>query len=186
MLIPQCSSTDTYKLATNRDIADHPLYNVYLWVSETLLRLGPIVTLTILNILIIVRFNRIAKKKEHLKGPAVHRTTSNHANAHTVANKKANGSLRRSASPATPQAVPLSTTLNGSVSPVDTAATVANGRSSSNGGNHLTVPGISIDAVSILPMILKVKLFQPFYLHRPARGQWTCQSRRTPKPPPLP
>ena len=107
-LVPFYSSTDTYKLATNRDIADHPLYNVYLWVSETLLRLGPIVTLTILNILIIVRFNRIAKKKEHLKGPAVHRTT-NHASS--ANHKKANGSsLRRSASPA---ATHLSTTLNG-------------------------------------------------------------------------
>ena len=139
-------STDiSYKLATNRAIADHPLYNVYLWVSETLLRLGPIVTLTILNILIIVRFNRIAKKKEHLKGPAVHRTTTS---ANAMVNKNGNGSLRRSASPGNPAAA--STTLNSSSSPVDTVSTVANGTSTSNGGNHLTVPGISVDAVIFL------------------------------------
>lgn len=64
-------------MSSNQVIAEHPLYNVYIYVSETLLRLGPIVTLTILNILIIVRFNRIAKKREHLKGPAVHRTPTN-------------------------------------------------------------------------------------------------------------
>ena len=46
----------SYKTSPNTAIAEHPLYNVYLWVSETLLRLGPILTLTILNILIIVRF----------------------------------------------------------------------------------------------------------------------------------
>ena len=50
------NSASSYKTSTNTAIAEHPLYNVYLWVSETLLRLGPIVTLTILNILIIVRY----------------------------------------------------------------------------------------------------------------------------------
>ena len=76
-------------------IAEHPLYNVYLWVSETLLRLGPIVTLTILNILIIVRYNRIARKREVLKGAAVHRTP-------TSKNGACGNNYRRSASPIMP------------------------------------------------------------------------------------
>ena len=94
-------------------------------------------TLTILNILIIVRFNRIAKKKENLKGPAVHRTT-----ASTTASKNGNGSLRRSASP-----MPNGTGITRSVSPLDTVTTVGNGTSN---GHHLTVPsnGISVDNVS--------------------------------------
>ena len=124
------------------------------------MRLGPIVTLTILNILIIVRFNRIAKKKEHLKGPAVHRTTTS---ANAMVNKNGNGSLRRSASPGNnPAAAP--TTLNSSSSPVDTVSTVANGTSTSNGGNHLTVPGISVDAVIFLQSSLHSILNDPFQL----------------------
>ncbi len=64
-VVAECSSSsnnnssDTncvYHVVTNDKVASHPLYRVYLWVSESLLRLGPIVTLTILNILIIVRY----------------------------------------------------------------------------------------------------------------------------------
>lgn len=59
-----------YSAVPNDAIADHVLFRVYLWVSEALLRLLPIITLTILNILIIVRFHRIAMKREVLKSGA--------------------------------------------------------------------------------------------------------------------
>lgn len=59
-----------YTTKTNQVIADHPMFRVYLWISEALLRLGPIITLTILNIMIIVRFHSIAKKREVLKSGA--------------------------------------------------------------------------------------------------------------------
>ncbi len=57
-----------YSTPSNGAVADHPLYRVYLWISEALLRLGPIITLTILNVLIIIRFQHIALKREVLKG----------------------------------------------------------------------------------------------------------------------
>lgn len=57
-----------YLPKTNDSIVNHALFRVYLWISESLLRFGPIITLTILNILIIVRFHRIAMKREVLKG----------------------------------------------------------------------------------------------------------------------
>ena len=65
----------SYTLATNSTIADHLLYIFYLWTSELFLRLGPIAILTVLNVLIIIKFYRIAKKKEQLKGIVVYRTS---------------------------------------------------------------------------------------------------------------
>ena len=59
-----------YKPQPNPEIEEHSLFRVYLWISEALLRFGPIVTLTALNILIIVRFHRIALKREVLKSGA--------------------------------------------------------------------------------------------------------------------
>jgi 7 transmembrane receptor (rhodopsin family) len=44
------------------------LFRAYLVVSEILLRFGPIITLAILNALIIYRFQKIAKKRQRLKG----------------------------------------------------------------------------------------------------------------------
>lgn len=158
MTIFRDSFTDlSYKASTNKDIAEHPLYNVYLWVSETLLRLGPIVTLTILNILIIVRFNRIAKKREHLKGPAVNRTPTTHKNGKT-------NSLKRSASPAALSAAltngpsPIQAPLQQrSVSPIACVIDQVNNGTASINGNLLTVPTngappaiISLDHVSDL------------------------------------
>jgi hypothetical protein len=61
---PHCE----YSKQQNDVIHKHILFRVYIWVSETLLRFGPIITLTLLNILIIVRFRRIALKREVLKG----------------------------------------------------------------------------------------------------------------------
>lgn len=149
------SGDSTYKASTNKDIAEHPLYNVYLWVSETLLRLGPIVTLTILNILIIVRFNRIAKKRENLKGPAVNRTPTTHKNGKT-------NSLKRSASPAVSGGLtngpsPIQAPLQQrSVSPIACVIDQVNNGTASINGNLLTVPTngppaiISLDHVSDL------------------------------------
>ncbi len=62
-----------YLAQKNTSVESHSLYRVYLWVSEALLRLGPIITLTILNVLIIVRFHKIAMKREVLKGGQQHR-----------------------------------------------------------------------------------------------------------------
>ena len=70
LTISSSSSVCTYSLVRNTAIAGHPLYRVYLWMSEILLRLGPIITLTILNVLIIVKFHQIARKREVLKGGA--------------------------------------------------------------------------------------------------------------------
>ena len=58
----------TYSPDSNETVAGHVLFPVYIWISEALLRFGPIMTLTILNILIIVKFHRIAMKREVLKG----------------------------------------------------------------------------------------------------------------------
>ena len=80
-VVEECTEdTCVYMTEKNPAIESHPLYLVYLWVSEALLRLGPIITLTILNILIIVRFHKIAMKREVLKGGQQHRG-SNASNA---------------------------------------------------------------------------------------------------------
>ena len=65
----------SYKTTTNSDINGHLLFTFYLWISELFLRLGPIAILTVLNVLIIIKFYRIAKKKEQLKGIVVYRTS---------------------------------------------------------------------------------------------------------------
>jgi len=57
-----------YETIPNKVVTAHQLYNMYTFISEALLRFAPIITLTILNILIIIRFNRIARKREVLKG----------------------------------------------------------------------------------------------------------------------
>jgi hypothetical protein len=121
----------SYKTSTNSIVKEHPLYDrVYLWVSEALLRFGPIVTLTILNILIIVRYNRIARKREVLKGtpaalrslnyngtPSIHRANTSTSNGNGNGNGNVN-QIRRSASP-----------VNGNGSTIN-----------GNGGTLLTVP----------------------------------------------
>jgi len=48
-----------YTTEDNVEISEKMWYKAYIGVSETLLRLGPIVTLTILNILIIIKFCRL-------------------------------------------------------------------------------------------------------------------------------
>ena len=107
---------------------------MYLWVSETLLHLGPIVTLTILNILIIVRYNRIARKREVLKGAAVHRTP-------TSKNGACGNNYRRSASPIMP------------VEGVNGGTTTA---SSTTNGQFLTVANAQTTGEKISPTALSV------------------------------
>ena len=58
----------TYVVCGNEDYTKHWVFSVYIYFSESLLRFGPIITLTILNILIIARFNRIVRRREVLKG----------------------------------------------------------------------------------------------------------------------
>ena len=123
----------SYQASTNLAIAKHPLYNVYLWVSETLLRLGPILTLTILNILIIVRYNRIARKREVLKGTAVHRTPTS---------KNGGGNnYRRSASPIMPIEGANGATTNGQF------LTVANAQTT---GENVSPTTLSVTQVSFI------------------------------------
>uniref|UniRef100_A0A0K2VEW3 G-protein coupled receptors family 1 profile domain-containing protein n=1 Tax=Lepeophtheirus salmonis TaxID=72036 RepID=A0A0K2VEW3_LEPSM len=57
----------TWKSEDNKAVTDEQLFQVYLYISETLLRFGPIITLAILNILIITRFRRIARKRQDLR-----------------------------------------------------------------------------------------------------------------------
>ena len=116
-------------------IAEHPLYNVYLWVSETLLRLGPIVTLTILNILIIVRYNRIARKREVLKGAAVHRTP-------TSKNGACGNNYRRSASPI----MPVEGVNGGTTTTNGQFLTVANAQTT---GEKISPTALSVTQVSL-------------------------------------
>lgn len=84
-----------YSIEDNLEISDNMWYKAYIGVSETLLRLGPILTLTVLNIMIIIKFcrfvkviyenkigyknyrlfllpSRIAKKRQILRGTVAH------------------------------------------------------------------------------------------------------------------
>lgn len=113
-------------------------------------------TLTILNILIIVRFNRIAKKREHLKGPAVNRTPTTHKNG-SAGPKEA--PLGVTASPVNGggtnngRLTPVPLQQPRSVSPIACVGETGNGslpvggaprHSLSNGnGNLLAVPALS-------------------------------------------
>ena len=47
------------------------MFKIYIFISETFLRVGPIVTLAILNILIIHKFLKIAKRRQSLKNRKV-------------------------------------------------------------------------------------------------------------------
>ena len=61
-------SQKTYVVCSNNAYTQSLIFVVYTYFSESLLRFGPIITLTILNILIIARFNRIVRRREVLKG----------------------------------------------------------------------------------------------------------------------
>lgn len=56
-----------WKSNENFLVTENYAFKCYLWVSETFLRVGPIVTLAILNILIIHKFMKIARKRQSLK-----------------------------------------------------------------------------------------------------------------------
>ena len=58
----------TFIVCANQAYTGSLLFSIYTYFSESLLRFGPIITLTILNILIIARFNRIVRRREVLKG----------------------------------------------------------------------------------------------------------------------
>jgi hypothetical protein len=60
----------TYIVCANSPYTSSIIFSIYTYCSESLLRFGPIITLTILNILIIARFNRIVRRREVLKGNA--------------------------------------------------------------------------------------------------------------------
>ena len=56
-----------WKSNENFLVSENYVFKCYLWVSETFLRVGPIVTLAILNILIIHKFLKIARRRQSLK-----------------------------------------------------------------------------------------------------------------------
>ena len=56
-----------WKSNENFLVSENYAFKCYLWVSETFLRVGPIVTLAILNILIIHKFLKIARRRQSLK-----------------------------------------------------------------------------------------------------------------------
>ena len=62
----------SWQAQENEDISQSSLFKAYLVVSEILLRFGPIITLASLNTLIIYKFQKIAKKRQRLKGYSIH------------------------------------------------------------------------------------------------------------------
>ena len=58
----------TYVVCPNLSYTSSIIFSIYTYCSESLLRFGPIITLTILNIMIIAKFNRIVRRREVLKG----------------------------------------------------------------------------------------------------------------------
>lgn len=56
-----------YGSVEREDISSSLAFKLYIWVGEVLLRIGPIITLAVLNTLIIYKFLRIAKRRHQLK-----------------------------------------------------------------------------------------------------------------------
>ena len=56
-----------YGSVEREDISSSLTFKLYIWVGEILLRIGPIITLAVLNTLIIYKFLRIAKRRHQLK-----------------------------------------------------------------------------------------------------------------------
>jgi len=70
-----------WKADENFQVSENYVFKIYIFISETFLRVGPIVTLAILNILIIHKFLKIAKRRQSLKNrkvtlPAEHTSMS--------------------------------------------------------------------------------------------------------------
>jgi hypothetical protein len=62
------NSTDCgWQSRENTLVSDTIVFKAYLFISEIFLRVGPIITLAILNTLIIHKFFKIAKKRQSLK-----------------------------------------------------------------------------------------------------------------------
>ena len=121
-----------YEAKPNKVVTDHQLYDMYTFISEALLRFAPIITLTILNILIIVRFNRIARKREVLKG------------AHRGSTLTGNGNAAKT--PVTPVIITRNLESTGMI-PCDNTtprhSSIPNGNTLSVNGNTLSVNGHS-------------------------------------------
>ena len=60
-----------WKADENFQVSENYVFKIYIFISETFLRVGPIVTLAILNILIIHKFLKIAKRRQSLKNRKV-------------------------------------------------------------------------------------------------------------------
>ena len=56
-----------YEAVEREDISSSVVFKLYIMISEILLRIGPIITLAVLNALIIYKFLRIAKRRHQLK-----------------------------------------------------------------------------------------------------------------------
>ena len=57
----------TYAALEREDISNSFIFKLYIMISEILLRIGPIITLAVLNTLIIYKFLRIAKRRHQMK-----------------------------------------------------------------------------------------------------------------------
>jgi len=72
---PPSSTSCIYTIEDNVEISDRLWYKAYIGISETLLRVGPIFSLTILNILIIVKFCRFVSNQIFLHENLIYRLT---------------------------------------------------------------------------------------------------------------
>ena len=118
-------------------VSENNVFKCYLWISETFLRVGPIVTLAILNILIIHKFMKIARKRQTLK------------------NGLKNGSSAGGEVEAEQLSVSSSMTPSRTVSTTATSSTPAPALSTfTPGQTSLTVPGSSLRSASPAPSLV--------------------------------
>ena len=135
---------DEYVVKSNNSIEEHILFRVYLWVSEALLRLLPIVTLTILNFLIIVKFRKIAKKRQVLKtgGGGRHRR----GGPGCLAGVPSSSGGERSSTPIAP-ALPSAYTSSSSSSAC-TTSTAVRSASVTDANGRLSVPAVTVGCIA--------------------------------------
>ena len=135
---------DEYVVKANNSIEEHILFRVYLWVSEALLRLLPIVTLTILNFLIIVKFRKIAKKRQVLKtgGGGRHRR----GGPGCLAGVPSSSGGERSSTPIAP-ALPSAYTSSSSSSAC-TTSTAVRSASVTDANGRLSVPAVTVGCIA--------------------------------------
>ena len=114
----------TYTSEGNEEITSSWLFKIYLVISEIFLRFGPIIILGILNALIIHRFQKIARKRQLLKGYSV--------------NARGGGGGRRQ-QPRRASTPPSSPYPSGAISSTTTQISTMSTTSCTTVGHHLAV-----------------------------------------------